>query len=126
MRRGAELLTFVLLAFGGCEGERVDLIDVRVEFANPAVDGSTNFEIECDPAGEESAVCAEIRRSPELYFPEESMLCSIPVDFVYVQIRGTYRGEELGQTLTCSDTDMRAIRAWSELLDFEPPTLDRG
>jgi hypothetical protein len=69
MRRGAELVTFVLLAFGGCEGERVDPIDVQVELANPSVERSTTFEVECDPAEEESAVCAEIRRAPEIYFP---------------------------------------------------------
>jgi hypothetical protein len=126
MRRGAELATFVLLAFGGCEGERVDPIDVQVEFANPSVEGSTTFEVECDPAEEESAVCGEIRRAPEIYFPERSDVCSIPVDYLYAMLRGTYEGEELQQTLSCSDTDRRAIRAWSELLGYEPPRRDRN
>jgi hypothetical protein len=126
MRRGAELLAFVLFVLGGCEGEGVDPIDVQVEFANPSIEGSTIFEVECDPFGEQSPICAEIRRTPEVYFPEESMICTIPVDFVYANIRGSYQGEELQQTLTCSDTDMRAIAAWSELLGFEAPRLRDG
>jgi hypothetical protein len=126
MRRGAELLMLLLLAFGGCERERVDRIDVRVEFANPSIEGSTIFEVECDPAEEESAVCAEIRRAPEIYFPAQSIVCSIPVDYLYASLRGTYAGEDLRQTLSCSDTDRRAIRAWSELLGYEPPPLDRN
>jgi hypothetical protein len=125
MPRPAELLTLLLLAFGGCESERVEPIDVRVEFANPSIEGSTIFEVACDPAEEESAVCAEIRRAPEIYFPEQSDVCSIPADYLYAMLRGTYGGEELRQTLSCSETDRRAIRAWSELLGFEPPRLER-
>jgi hypothetical protein len=125
MRRGAELLTFVLLEFGGCEGERVDPIDVRVNFARPSVDGSTTFKVECDTPGEESAVCAEIRRSPELYFPERSDVCTIPVDYLYATLGGTYGGEEVRQTLSCSDTARRAIRAWAEVLGYELAPLDR-
>jgi hypothetical protein len=96
-----------------------------VDFAT-GTEGFTTFEVECDPTEEESAVCGEIRRAPEIYFPERSDVCSIPVDYLYAMLRGTYEGEELQQTLSCSDTDRRAIRAWSELLGYEPPRRDRN
>jgi hypothetical protein len=54
------------------------------------------------------------------------MCAPFPVDYLYAMLRGTYGGEELQQTLSCSDTDRRAIRAWSELLGYEPPRRDRN
>jgi hypothetical protein len=125
MRRGAELLTFVLLAFGGCEGEPRAPIDVRVEFKNTGSEEITTFEVECDPAGGASPVCVEIERAPELYFPEPGLVCSLPVPYVYLTIWGTYGGEELQETLTCLEADRRAIEAWSRLLGYEPPSFER-
>jgi hypothetical protein len=123
MRRGAELLTLLLLAFGGCEGEP-GAIDVRVDFMVTGSEEVTSFEVECDPAGEPSPVCAELERAPELYFPEPSIICPLPVPYLYMTIQGSYGGEELQQTLTCVDADTRAINAWSELLGYEQPPLD--
>ena len=126
MRRGAELLTFLLFALGGCEGEPQAPIDVRVEFKNTGSKEVTTFEVECDPAGEQSAMCAEIERSPELYFPEQSIVCPLPVPYLYLVIRGSYGGENIEQVLTCTDSDTRAINAWSGLLGYERPPLDRN
>jgi hypothetical protein len=124
MRRGAELLAVLLFVLGGRKGERVD----RSTFAwtSRRAPRDPPSRSSATPAEEESAVCAEIRRAPEIYFPEQSDLCSIPVDYLYAMLRGTFGGEELQQTLSCSDTDRRAIRAWSELLGYEPPRRDRN
>ncbi len=53
------------------------------------------------------------------------MVCSLPVAYVYVEIRGTTEAKNIEQDLTCTDTDMRAINAWSGLLGYERPPLDR-
>ena len=124
MRHGGELLTFVLLAFGGCEGEPGGPLDVSVEFRMTGSQEVTTFDVECDPGGEVSPVCVEIERAPELYFPKPGLVCSLPVPYVYLTVRGTYGGEELQQTLTCLGADWRAIEAWSRLLGYEPPPFE--
>jgi hypothetical protein len=124
MRRGAELLTLLLLAFGGCEGEPGGPIDVRVDFKVTGSEGVTAFEVDCDPAGEPSAVCAEIASAPNLYFPEEGLECPLPVGLPYLMIRGTYGDEELRRMMTpCTEGETRAVDAWAALLGFEPPDL---
>jgi hypothetical protein len=130
MRRGAELLTFLLLAFGGCEGEPGGRLDLRVDFQVTGREGVTSFEVECGPPGgtapDPARVCAELAEDTERYLPVPGLICPLPTGMVYLLIEGTYAGEPVRQPVTpCSEAEDVAIAAWSELLGYEPPPFDR-
>jgi hypothetical protein len=147
----ARLAALVLLAFvAGCSGgddltageegpvdsvrARADSADepteLRVTFRVTGMEVTERHEISCNPPGgdvpDPTRVCERLAANDALYFPEDGLECPLPVPLTYLSVTGTHRGDELEQMMSpCTDPETRAVDAWSELLGFEQPPLDR-